>query len=235
MIIKEKLKCFTRPKQILPDLSVSVLNTDAGLIVSYELVLKRKPAFYIVNIILPIIILGFITTVVFIIPSDAGEKIGFAVTVFLSFAVFLTIVSDQLPTNSENTAFVSVYIIIEVFLSVFALIVSAIQLRLHHRSGTKINKAYRCLVRFALFLRCKTCCSCRRNKSESVEELKRPDDEKKKGDKIFVSAFGKDEEEEEEEEFTWSDVSNALDVVGFFFFSFTNIAVTVTIFLVLIM
>ncbi|KAK3105114.1 hypothetical protein FSP39_017547 [Pinctada imbricata] len=100
---------------------------DGGyVIVLYRLVLQRKPAFFILNILFPIALISFIMNIVFIIPTVSGSKIGFSVTIFLTFAVFLTVVSSQLPTNSENTAIISTYIVVEISFSVLMLLVSAL-------------------------------------------------------------------------------------------------------------
>jgi hypothetical protein len=37
---------------------------------------------------------------VFIVPVDSGEKVSYVLTVFLSLAVLLTIVTDSLPPTS---------------------------------------------------------------------------------------------------------------------------------------
>ncbi|CAC5400089.1 CHRNN [Mytilus coruscus] len=65
--------------------------------VKFTIVIKRKPLYMIMNIILPIILLALLELFTFKIPADTGERLGYTITVWLSFAVFLTIVSDSLP------------------------------------------------------------------------------------------------------------------------------------------
>uniref|UniRef100_K1R6V2 Acetylcholine receptor subunit delta n=1 Tax=Magallana gigas TaxID=29159 RepID=K1R6V2_MAGGI len=60
--------------------------------VTFILHLRRKPLYYVMNLILPVVLLGVLNLLVFVIPADAGEKMSFAMTVFLSFAVFLSII-----------------------------------------------------------------------------------------------------------------------------------------------
>ena len=67
-----------------------------------SLTLKRKPLYFLMNIFLPIMLLSILNMFVFILPVESGEKASFVVTVFLSLAVFLTIVSGKLPENSEK-------------------------------------------------------------------------------------------------------------------------------------
>ena len=53
--------------------------------------LKRKPQFIVVNVILPIVIMSFLSVVVFLIPVESGERISYCLTVLLSITVFLTL------------------------------------------------------------------------------------------------------------------------------------------------
>lgn len=73
--------------------------------VTFSFWLRRKPLYYINNLIVPIALQGVISLMVFVIPADAGEKMSFAMTVFLSFAVFLSIQytsSDEFRENSHT-------------------------------------------------------------------------------------------------------------------------------------
>ncbi|KAH3746523.1 hypothetical protein DPMN_180931 [Dreissena polymorpha] len=87
------------------------INTDFSEIV-FEVKLKRKPGFYITNIIIPVILLSILNTFSFVLPITSGERASFSVTVFLSLAVFLTIVAATLPTNSYNVSLLSVFLIL---------------------------------------------------------------------------------------------------------------------------
>ena len=62
--------------------------------------LKRKPLFYVLNIILPCVMLSILQLMVFLVPPSAGEKVSLGVTVLLSFTVFLLMVSDNMPQTS---------------------------------------------------------------------------------------------------------------------------------------
>ncbi|KAK3089935.1 hypothetical protein FSP39_007751 [Pinctada imbricata] len=102
--------------------------------ITYTIKLKRKPLYYIFNILLPVEFLGFLNGLVFVIPADTGEKMGFSMTVFLSLAVFLTSISEVLPVNSVNVSVLGVYLLLQVIIGVCVLITSALQLRLNARS-----------------------------------------------------------------------------------------------------
>ncbi|XP_061189901.1 acetylcholine receptor subunit alpha-L1-like [Saccostrea echinata] len=140
-----------------------ILNTSSEIKKEHEeseikftITLQRKSQYYIMNIILPVVFLGCLNILVFVIPVDAGEKMSFSVTVFLSFAVFLTIISTLLPSNSDNTPILAMYLIIQLVYGVIALVISALQLRLHHRDDSEEISAYWVkIVQLQRKLRCK--------------------------------------------------------------------------------
>ena len=64
--------------------------------------LRRKRTFYILNTIIPVVMLSLLNVLVFILPADCGERMALAVTVLLSFTVYLGIISDNMPKTSES-------------------------------------------------------------------------------------------------------------------------------------
>ncbi|XP_018425470.1 PREDICTED: 5-hydroxytryptamine receptor 3A-like, partial [Nanorana parkeri] len=65
--------------------------------ITFYIILKRKPLFYTVNIILPSALLMILDTIGFNIPPESGERISFKITLLLGYSVFLVMVSDTLP------------------------------------------------------------------------------------------------------------------------------------------
>ncbi|XP_052706347.1 neuronal acetylcholine receptor subunit alpha-6-like [Crassostrea angulata] len=165
--------------------------------VTFILHLRRKPLHYVMNLILPVVLLGVLNLLVFVIPADAGEKMSFAMTVFLSFAVFLSIISMQLPVNSEKTSLVGSYLVFQMTLGVGTIVISSFQLRLHYRKADrKVGRFYRGIVKVERFLRCKQRCG----RSRKVSDLE-----------------GETEESDEDTEYVvnWNAVSSAIDFVSF--------------------
>ena len=74
-------------------------NLNGRYVIAYNVLLSRRPTWYLINIIFPVIFLSFTSPVVFLLPVDAGEKMGTSITVLLSFAVYLTIIADFLPST----------------------------------------------------------------------------------------------------------------------------------------
>ncbi|XP_073457419.1 5-hydroxytryptamine receptor 3A-like [Aquarana catesbeiana] len=65
--------------------------------ITYNIILKRKPMFYVVNVIFPSAILMIMDTIGFFIPPESGERISFKITLLLGYSVFLVIASETLP------------------------------------------------------------------------------------------------------------------------------------------
>ncbi|XP_046560407.1 neuronal acetylcholine receptor subunit alpha-7-like [Haliotis rubra] len=72
--------------------------------------LERRPMFFVLNVILPVVVLSFLNIFVFSLPCDCGEKVSYAITCLLSLTVFMSIVSGLLPKSSDNIPKVTVYL-----------------------------------------------------------------------------------------------------------------------------
>lgn len=64
--------------------------------------LRRKPTHYIINIIIPSILITCVAVLGFILPVDAGEKIGLQLTVMLTISVFQMLVAEKLPPAADS-------------------------------------------------------------------------------------------------------------------------------------
>ncbi|CAC5403756.1 unnamed protein product [Mytilus coruscus] len=95
--------------------------------VRFTIVIQRKPLYAIINYIMPILLLSILDIFTFKIPVDTGERIGYVITVWLAYAVFLTIISDSLPQSSESIPIVSIYIMIQICIATVIVIISAIE------------------------------------------------------------------------------------------------------------
>ncbi|KAL7077719.1 hypothetical protein ACQ4LE_003060 [Meloidogyne hapla] len=69
-----------------------------------KLYLRRKPLFYLINLIIPTAIITLIAIVGFFTTSSASgmreEKVSLGITTLLSMSILMLMVSDQMPTTS---------------------------------------------------------------------------------------------------------------------------------------
>ena len=75
--------------------------------VQFTVNLKRKYSYYLLNMLLPVIVLAIMAPFVFVLPVESGEKNGFALTILLSLSVVMTIVSDNIPPTSTHICILS--------------------------------------------------------------------------------------------------------------------------------
>ena len=79
--------------------------------VTFRITLKRKPLFYVLNLLFPCILITAVSVLGFLLPPDSGEKISLEITVLLSMAVFLLLVSENLPPTSETFPIIGEYLV----------------------------------------------------------------------------------------------------------------------------
>ncbi|OWF41132.1 neuronal acetylcholine receptor subunit beta-3-like [Mizuhopecten yessoensis] len=103
--------------------------------ITYLLHLQRRPKFVVLTTIAPVLLLAFLNVCVFLIPLSSGEKNSFCVTVYLSYAVFLGTISSELPHNSKNASYLTIYLLTLLVFSVTIFLVTVIQVRLFIEYG----------------------------------------------------------------------------------------------------
>ncbi|KAH3808703.1 hypothetical protein DPMN_137060 [Dreissena polymorpha] len=96
--------------------------------VEFKLVLKRRPSYYMIHIFAPIILLTFLGPLAFVLPNEARSS--FAIGLFVTFGVFLTTVASKLPQNSEETPYVSYYLVVMAVLNCIIVSICIVQRRL---------------------------------------------------------------------------------------------------------
>ncbi|XP_071969553.1 5-hydroxytryptamine receptor 3A-like [Engystomops pustulosus] len=88
------------------------LETDQGkdfALLSFNIIFKRKPVYYIVNLILPSMFLMILDIFGFYIPYQSGERISFKITLLLGYSVFLVVVANNLPASSHATPIIDTF------------------------------------------------------------------------------------------------------------------------------
>lgn len=210
-----------------------ILSTSASETNTYEasvtfiLRLSRKPSFYIINVILPVVLLSLLNCCTFILPIASGERAGYSITVFLSLAVFLTIVASELPKNSDRTSLLAIYLMCMTSLSTIIVIISLIEIRLSCRTEEEntISKAFLFLYKAQQVLQCKTC---NKPRTTSVVQIHngKPEvrTEKLNGEKITNNPA---DVSDDGEKVTWMKIVNAIDFAAFCLCTLTTFLCTV--------
>ncbi|XP_052683973.1 neuronal acetylcholine receptor subunit alpha-7-like [Crassostrea angulata] len=109
---------------------ISKMGYDNMIIMS--VVLRRKPLFPTLTLVVPIIALSIMNVFCSVLPIESGEKVGMSMALFLTFAVFGSILSDEMPKNSRNISWFMVYVTIQIIVSGLNVVVETIVLRLYY-------------------------------------------------------------------------------------------------------
>lgn len=110
--------------------------THKILKVGIELTIKRRSTFLLINMILPVILMSTMNVLVFVLPTESGERVSFAVTILLSMVVFLTIVETNLPKTSEPLSIFCFYLIFQLITSLLMCIANIINICVFFKSST---------------------------------------------------------------------------------------------------
>uniref|UniRef100_A0A674E2U9 Acetylcholine receptor subunit epsilon n=1 Tax=Salmo trutta TaxID=8032 RepID=A0A674E2U9_SALTR len=80
--------------------------------ISFNLVIQRKPLFYIINIILPCSLISSLVVLAYFLPAQAGgQKLTVAISVLLAQTVFLFLIAQKVPETSLNVPLIGKYLI----------------------------------------------------------------------------------------------------------------------------
>ncbi|CAN9501274.1 unnamed protein product [Ophioblennius macclurei] len=111
----------------------SVDDDDHYAEMKFHVVIRRRPLFYTVNLLLPSVFLMVMDIVGFYLPPDSGERVSFKITLLLGYSVFLIIVSDTLPATAIGTPLIGVYFVVCMALLVISLTETVLIVRLVHK------------------------------------------------------------------------------------------------------
>ena len=122
--------------------------------------------------------MGFLKIFAFLIPAQSGEKVSFAVTLFLSYGVFLNLLTSSLPENSDSVCLICAYMVIQLTLGVLLVFIVSMQVHICNREKHLLFSRYEMrLIR--LF------------KKNSLEEFNRSHDGKDTDWAVLSSAIDK--------------------------------------------
>ncbi|KAJ8318064.1 hypothetical protein KUTeg_003155 [Tegillarca granosa] len=108
---------------------------------TFYLILRRKSTFIIINLLLPIAFLSLINISVFLLPAASGERMSFAITVLLSLAVYVTIVSEKMPSSDPVPIF-SFYLLSKLVCSCVIVTAVTVGLQIFHKEGILFHIFY---------------------------------------------------------------------------------------------
>ena len=140
-------------------LSGTSLNTTIQAnrsILTFTVTLDRRPIYFMINMIIPVVLLGILNSLSFVLPPTAGERMGFATNIFLTFAVYLTILAQNLPETSKPMSTMVYYLVIMLAVSSLTTFVTILSLRIYAKEEDNTPVPWVLIYIFG-FLTCRLC------------------------------------------------------------------------------
>ena len=100
--------------------------------VTLYIYMRRRVLYYLVNIIVPCILLSIISVMTFWLPPDSGEKVTLSITVLLAYSVFMLLIAENIPATSEMVPLIGIYLTITMTLTSMSIVLTILILKLHH-------------------------------------------------------------------------------------------------------
>ena len=75
--------------------------------IDFVMYLSRKSNYYVLNLIVPCMLIIIVALGVFWLPAESGEKVSLGITVLLAFSVFQIVLADSIPATSDYTPVLS--------------------------------------------------------------------------------------------------------------------------------
>uniref|UniRef100_A0A673BEE1 Cholinergic receptor, nicotinic, alpha 6 n=1 Tax=Sphaeramia orbicularis TaxID=375764 RepID=A0A673BEE1_9TELE len=92
------------------------------------------PLFYTINLIIPCLLISFLTVLVFYLPSDCGEKVTLCISVLLSLTVFLLVITETIPSTSLVIPLIGEYLLFTMIFVTLSIVITVFVLNVHYRT-----------------------------------------------------------------------------------------------------
>ncbi|XP_055895559.1 neuronal acetylcholine receptor subunit beta-3-like isoform X1 [Biomphalaria glabrata] len=111
----------------------SITNNKYYFYITFKLLLKRRPNYLVLTLLIPVTLLAVLCVVSFLLSPEEPEKVSVAITVLLSFTVFLGVVDNDIPETSDNLCLIVAYVVLLLVLSFLCVVGNAVVVVVHKR------------------------------------------------------------------------------------------------------
>ncbi|XP_069009623.1 uncharacterized protein [Embiotoca jacksoni] len=125
---------------IIGETSILQFGIDEWDIITFWVVIKRRPVLYVVNLLIPSSFLMLIDILSFYLPPHSVDRASFKMTLILGYTVFLLIMNDLLPSTANGTPIIGIYFSVCLALMVISLLETVIITNVLHHSSMKYQE-----------------------------------------------------------------------------------------------
>ncbi|KAJ8319189.1 hypothetical protein KUTeg_004280 [Tegillarca granosa] len=104
---------------------------------TFELEIRRKPAFYNYILILPCILLSSLTLVLFWLPPESPAKMQLGMNIFVAFFVLLLLLAESTPPAASSIPLIGAYYCLNMILITLSTFLSVVVVNLYFRGARK--------------------------------------------------------------------------------------------------
>ncbi|XP_019730708.1 5-hydroxytryptamine receptor 3A [Hippocampus comes] len=122
---------------ILGETSILQFGIDEWDIITFWVVIKRRPVLYVVNLLIPSSFLMLIDILSFYLPPHSVDRASFKMTLILGYTVFLLIMNDLLPSTANGTPIIGIYFSVCLALMVISLLETVVITNVLHNNSMK--------------------------------------------------------------------------------------------------
>ncbi|XP_075249623.1 neuronal acetylcholine receptor subunit alpha-9-like [Convolutriloba macropyga] len=119
----------------------------------FRIKFKRKSLYYCLILIVPYILISFVSLANFILPCESGEKIALGITVLLSQFVNLLNLVDLIPESSDSFPVLGLYYLVSMALCALSVILTVLILNIHFQADNSKRLPSYVRVLFLQYLR----------------------------------------------------------------------------------
>ncbi|KAL2077097.1 hypothetical protein ACEWY4_026601 [Coilia grayii] len=127
--------------------------------ITYSFYIRRLPLFYTINLIIPCLLISFLTVLVFYLPSDCGEKVTLCISVLLSLTVFLLVITETIPSTSLVIPLIGEYLLFTMIFVTLSIVITVFVLNVHYRTPTThtmpawVRRVFLCVLPRVMLMR----------------------------------------------------------------------------------
>jgi hypothetical protein len=101
--------------------------------ITYRIIIRRKTLFYTINLLIPTVLVSFLSVLVFYLPTVAGEKVALSISILLTLNVFLLLVSKLLPPASD-LPLIGKFLLFTFLMNLVSIVITVVTINLNFRS-----------------------------------------------------------------------------------------------------
>uniref|UniRef100_A0AC35UDF2 Cytochrome P450 n=1 Tax=Rhabditophanes sp. KR3021 TaxID=114890 RepID=A0AC35UDF2_9BILA len=102
--------------------------------IEFQVRMRRKPLFFTIVLLIPVVLMAFLSVSVYFLPTESTEKITLTISLLLSIVLFLLVVSKILPPTSSTIPLLAKYLLLTFVLNVITILATVIIINVYFRA-----------------------------------------------------------------------------------------------------